>query len=191
MLLLGCFLAVTTTMMTTTTTTTTTAQELPSSSSSQTTQVHCGGDLNPTVAGIICEPEFDFVYGTLCTALHSPRLDFLYQTLNDPAALITVWAPDNQAFDNLNDVLFGLTTTDAGGGDPTDTETETTVVDFLFSPAGQSMLTNVLLHHVAEGYLHSDELMCDEPVTTLFGTSTTHCDSITGPIFQVRGTTYV
>merc|ERR1712238_118366 len=74
--------------------------------------------------------------------------------------------PDNLAFENLNALE--------------------NVQEILFNTReGQPMFTNVLLSHVAEGYIASDQLSCNGEVTTLFGTSQTICDSVTGPIFQV------
>lgn len=138
----------------------------------------CGGEFNPTLAGIICGQDFDFVYGTLCAALQAPGNEYLFDTLNAPDATSTLWAPDNGAFENLNQVFATV-----NGVDGT---TSQTYQDFLFSQEGQPMLTNVLLYHVAEGFLPSDALLCGEPISTLLGTSTTQCQSATGPIFQVR-----
>merc|ERR1712238_46306 len=140
----------------------------------------CGGELNPTVAGILCGPEFDSVYGTLCAALQNPGNQYLFEALNDTQATSTVWAPNNEAFENLNTVFANVQGVNMGVDDGN------TMHDFLFSPKGEPILTNVLLYHVANGFIHSDQLSCDGEVTTVLGTSTTICDAAaTGPIFQV------
>merc|ERR1712238_19011 len=140
----------------------------------------CGGELNPTVAGILCGPEFDSVYGTLCAALQTPGNHYLFEALNDTQTTSTVWAPNNEAFEHLNAVFANVQGVNMGVDDGH------TMHDFLLSPKGEPILTNILLYHVANEFIHSDQLSCDEEVTTVLGTSTTICDAAaTNSIFQV------
>lgn len=160
-------------------------QQEPLVSSPSQAHFDCGGELNPTVAGILCGAEFDSLYGTLCAALQNPGNQYLFEALNDTQATSTVWAPNNEAFENLNTVFANVQGVNMGVDDGN------TMHDFLFSPKGEPILTNVLLYHVANGFIHSDQLSCDGEVTTVLGTSTTICDAAaTGPIFQVRDCDY-
>jgi transforming growth factor-beta-induced protein len=108
--------------------TATTALELPS----------CEG--GQTIADVACNPDGDFT--TLCAAVVAAGLAGV---LSDPAGTFTVWAPTNDAFNNLPDGTVATLLTDEGI--PT--------------------LTNILLVHVAGDLIGSDELFCGGVVDTL------------------------
>ena len=93
----------------------------------------------------------------MCEAVVAAGLD---EALSDPEASLTVFAPNNAAFEAIADVLPTLTPEQ---------------VEF------------VLLYHVVDGVVLSDDLVCEADVTMLNGlNTTTECVNGDG-IFQVGG----
>ena len=149
------------------------------SSSNLPSPFECGGALNPTVGDLLCADEFRFVYGTLCQALRAtPDYAQILTTLHDPAATLTVWAPDNTAFENLTPV-FGLVEDEDDHQHNTD---DRDMLSFLLSNAGRPMLTNILLYHIAKETIlvSSETAQCGDTVPTLLGSSVLHCGRAEG-----------
>mmetsp|Transcript_45956 Transcript_45956/g.112128 ORF Transcript_45956/g.112128 Transcript_45956/m.112128 type:complete len:692 (+) Transcript_45956:127-2202(+) len=116
--------------------------------------------LEPTDAPAPCMTILDIAcslddFSTLCAVLKSTGLD---SAVGDPTAELTVFAPTNEAFERIADIIPELT---------------------------ERELVFLLLYHVTGGEITSTDLVCDGQLVMLNELSTTTVCTPDGGLFQV------
>ncbi len=126
------------------------------------------GNDAPTITGIVAASgDFDTNPKDFDLLLKAVQAAGLADVLNDPAADLTVFAPNDAAFMNLAKTLGFKGTTEAAAFD--------FVVDALTLLSGGGspipLLTDILLYHVVPESLQASQVLSATSIDTLLGTS--------------------
>ncbi|MGL4321948.1 MAG: fasciclin domain-containing protein [Paracoccaceae bacterium] len=126
------------------------------------------GNDAPTISGIVAASgDFDTNKQDFDLLLKAVQAAGLADTLNNPAADLTVFAPNDAAFMNLAKTLGFKGTTEA--------DAFAFIVDALTLLSGGGspipLLTDILLYHVAPESLQASQVLSSTSITTVLGTS--------------------